>query len=95
MKTLDQDFAHFLAYQNWTDLPQDVIEKLLVAYEHGDSRGRRAIEDAPETTLTWGDFNRGLSIDDDRLYAHEWEEQLDGRRVRIVPIDQARGKGDT
>ena len=37
--TLEDDFAHFLAYQNWSQLPAEEIERLRLAYEHGRRRG--------------------------------------------------------
>lgn len=91
MKTLDQDFAHFLAYQNWNDLPHDVIEKLLVAYEHGDSRGRRGLEDAER--LEWLASNCVETADE-----YGTGSQLYFGTYATAPlrqaIDQARGKGE-
>jgi hypothetical protein len=37
--SLEEDFQHFLAYQNWLGLSDDEIARLRIAYEHGASRG--------------------------------------------------------
>ena len=43
-----------------------------------------AVDGAPAVALEWGDFNRGLHIDDDRMTPYAWETHLTGQRVRIV-----------
>ena len=37
--TLEDDFAHFLAYMNWSKLPPEEIDRLRIAYEHGRRHG--------------------------------------------------------
>ena len=48
----------------------------------------RAVREAPVVDLTWGDFNRGLAIEEQEgkdMFA--WERELTGTRVRIVPVE--------
>lgn len=45
--TLADDFAHFLAYQNWSQLPAEEVERLRIAYEHGSERGSALIGGTP------------------------------------------------
>lgn len=52
--SLPEDFAHFLAYQNYSRLPAEEIERLRVAYEHGASRGTK-VSDYAESRRTRGE----------------------------------------
>lgn len=47
--TLDDDFEHFLCYQNWNGLSWATKRLVKIAYEHGSKRGADAapIGDVP------------------------------------------------
>ncbi len=61
-------------------VPSDTLDALCRAW--------LALDGAAAVALEWGDFNRGLHIEDDRMTPSAWETHLTGQRVRIVRVEE-------
>lgn len=66
--TLDDDFEHFLCYQNWNGLSWATKRLLKIAYEHGNRLERESGEAVDEAYERAAKVCDDISVDRFRLY---------------------------